>query len=51
MNLLMLILIFLGLVVAGSIFYIAWEFSSEEAWQQKKKEPDDAKESEPSPGS
>jgi heme/copper-type cytochrome/quinol oxidase subunit 2 len=29
MNLLMLILIFLGLLVAGAIFYIAWRLSSE----------------------
>jgi hypothetical protein len=29
MNLLMLILIFLGLLVGGVIFYIAWRLSSE----------------------
>lgn len=44
MNLLMLILIFLALVVAGSIFYIAWELSSDKP-HPKRKEPGDAKES------
>lgn len=44
MNLLMLILIFLALVVAGSVFYIAWELSSDKQ-HRNKKEPGDAKES------
>ena len=47
MNLLMLILIFLGLVVGASICYIAWELSSDEPYRgrRERKEPGDAKES------
>ncbi len=51
MNLLMLILIFLALVVAGSVFYIAWELSSGNATPRKSEEPGEAKESKDSPGS
>lgn len=51
MNLLMLILIFLALIVAGSVFYVAWELSSGEADPNKKEEPGEAKESKDSPGS
>ena len=46
MNLLMLILIFLGLLVAGSVFYIAWRLSSgaSQSGGDEKEEPGDAKE-------
>ena len=51
MNLLSLILIFLALVVAGSISFIAWELTSERPVRKEKKEPGDGKEPEPPPGS
>lgn len=51
MNLLMLILIFLGVAVAVTILRIAWKLSSEEFHQEKKEEPGEAKESKDSPGS
>ena len=38
MNLLMLILIAMGLIVGGCVFYVAWELSSgdfEHKWQKK----------------
>ena len=46
MNLLSLIIIFLALVVVGSIAYIAWDLTSEEMMPRSdKKEPGDSKES------
>lgn len=45
MNLLSLIIIVLALIVAGSIFYIAWELSSDKPEAGSKNEPDDSKES------
>jgi hypothetical protein len=46
MNLLSLIIIFLALVVVGSIAYIAWELTSEETMPRSdRKEPGDSKES------
>jgi hypothetical protein len=55
MNLLSLILIFLALIVGGSVFYIAWELSSGK-WgpddtPANKKEPGESKEPKDSPGS
>ncbi len=49
MNLLMLILIFLGLVTGGAVFYFAWRLSSDRpeavvASRSEKEEPGDAKE-------
>jgi flagellar basal body-associated protein FliL len=49
MNLLMLILIFLGLLAAGTVFYVAWRLSSDLAPKSgnpgaKNEEPGDAKE-------
>ena len=45
MNLLMLILIFLGLLVCAGVFYAAWRLSSAAAAEgQKKEEPGNAKE-------
>lgn len=57
MNLLSLILIAMALIVGGCVFYVAWELSSGEfeagrqAYDAKKKEPDESKESSNSPGS
>jgi hypothetical protein len=51
MNLLMLILIFLGIVVAVTIFRVAWKLSSDELHGEKSEEPGEAKESKDSPGS
>ncbi len=51
MNLLSLILIFLALVVAGSIAYIAWELTDEQPGLRKKEEPGVGKEPKPPPGS
>lgn len=45
MNLLSLIIIALALIVVGSVFYIAWELSSDQQLSDKKKEPDESKES------
>jgi len=46
MNLLSLIVIFLALVIVGSIAYIAWELTSEEIMPRSdRKEPGDSKES------
>lgn len=50
MNLLSLILIAMAIIVAGCVFYVAWQFSSGEfeAKLEKsdaKKEPDESKES------
>ncbi len=46
MNLLSLIIIFLALVVVGSIAYIAWELTSEGTMPgSDRKEPGDSKES------
>ena len=46
MNLLSLIIIFLALVVVGSIAFIAWELTSDEMMgSSDKKEPGDSKES------
>jgi hypothetical protein len=54
MNLLSLILIFLGLIVGISVFYIAWQLSSG-TWDPtdpvNKKEPGESKEPNDSPGS
>ena len=51
MNLLSLILIFLGLVVAGSIGFIAWELTSDRPFASQKEEPGAGSEPKPSPGS
>ncbi len=51
MNLLSLILIFLGLIVAVSICYVAWELSSGFWDPADKKEPGGPKESKGPPGS
>ncbi len=51
MNLLMLILIFLGVAVAVTILRIAWKLSSDEFHGGKNEEPGEAKESKDSPGS
>ena len=51
MNLLMLILIFLALVVGGTVFYFAWRLSSGRATPLDNREPGEAKESNNSPGS
>ena len=46
MNLLSLIIIFLALVVVGSIAYIAWDLTSENMMPRSdKKEPGDSQES------
>jgi hypothetical protein len=46
MNLLSLIIIFLALVVVGSIAFIAWDLTSEEVMPRSdKKEPGNSKES------
>ncbi|MDH4313890.1 MAG: hypothetical protein OEW68_03520 [Gammaproteobacteria bacterium] len=49
MNLLMLILIFLGVLAASGVFYIAWRLSSDDfidvsSETDEKEEPGDAKE-------
>jgi flagellar basal body-associated protein FliL len=49
MNLLMLILIFLGVVTGAAVFYFAWQLSSDEAEKAmassaENEEPGDAKE-------
>jgi flagellar basal body-associated protein FliL len=51
MNLLSLILIFLGLIVAISVFYVAWHLSSGNWDPTEKKEPGESKESKDSPRS
>ena len=58
MNLLSLIIIFLALVIVGSIAFIAWELTSEESMprsedkpQIEKMEPERPKESNKAPGS
>ena len=52
MNLLSLIIIFLALVIVGSICFIAWELTSERIMpRSEKKEPGESKESKKSPGS
>jgi hypothetical protein len=51
MNLLSLILIFLGLIVALSVFYVAWYLTSGKLDPVDKKEPGESKESKDSPGS
>ena len=48
-NLLSLILIAMALIVAGCIFYVAWEFSSDNPGGPKQKEPGESKESNDSP--
>jgi hypothetical protein len=50
MNLLSLILIGMAIIVAGCIFYVAWEFSSGKIEGGVKKEPDESKESKDSSG-
>lgn len=50
MNLLSLILIGMAIIVAGCIFYVAWEFSSGKFEGGVKKEPGESKESKDSPG-
>ena len=50
MNLLSLILVAMAIIVAGCVFYVAWEFSSGEfesrqAGPPNEKEPDDSEES------
>jgi hypothetical protein len=51
MNLLSLILIAMGLLVSGCVFYVAWKFSSGDSAPVVKKEPDKSKESKDPPGS
>ena len=51
MNLLSLILIAMAIIVAGCVFYVAWEFSSGKFEGGIKKEPGESKESKDSPGS
>jgi hypothetical protein len=51
MNLLSLILIAMAIIVAGCIFYVAWEFSSGRYDVSIRKEPGDSKESKDPPGS
>jgi hypothetical protein len=51
MNLLSLILIFLAVVVAGSIAFIAWELTAEKPFEKKKEEPGDGQDPRPPPGS
>ncbi len=52
MNLLSLIIIFLALVIVGSIAFIAWEMTSERMMPRSdKEEPGESKESKESPGS
>ncbi len=51
MNLLSLILVGMAVIVAGCIFYVAWEFSSGKFEGGIKKEPGESKESKDSPGS
>jgi len=51
MNLLMLILIFLGIAVAVTILRIAWRLTSDEFYQGKNEEPGETKESKEPPGS
>jgi len=50
MNLLSLILIFLGLVVGISVFYVAWHLSSGSWGPADRKEPGESKEPKDSPG-
>jgi len=51
MNLLSLIIIFLALVIAGSIAFIAWELTSEKIMpRSEESEPDDSNKSDESPG-
>lgn len=51
MNLLSLIVIFLALVIVGSIAFIAWELTSERIMPRgDKREPDESKESKDSTG-
>jgi len=50
MNLLSLILIGMAIIVAGCIFYVAWEFSSGKIEGGMKIEPDESKESKDSSG-
>ena len=50
MNLLSLIIIAMAIIVAGCVFYVAWEFTSEKTEAGTKKEPDESKESNDSPG-
>jgi len=51
MNLLSLILIFLGVIVAISVFYVAWQLSSGRWDPTEEKEPGESKESKDSPRS
>jgi len=51
MNLLSLILVAMGLLVAGCVFYVAWQFTAGEWGPSDKKEPGESKESKDSPGS
>ncbi len=50
MNLLSLILVAMALIVAGCVFYVAWEFSSGRFESGAKKEPGESEESKDSPG-
>jgi hypothetical protein len=50
MNLLSLILIAMAIIVAGCVFYVAWELSSGKFEDGVKKEPGESKESKDSPG-
>jgi len=50
MNLLSLILVAMAIIVAGCVFYVAWEFSSGKFESGTKKEPGESKESKDSPG-
>jgi len=52
MNLLSLILIALAIIVSACVFYVAWEFSSDDPMgPRKKKEPGGSKESKDPPSS
>ena len=51
MNLLSLILIAMAIIVAGCVFYVAWEFSSGKFDVRIEKETGESKEPNDSPGS
>ena len=51
MNLLSLILIFMGLLVGVCVFYAAWQLTAVEWEPADKKEPGESKESKDPPGS
>lgn len=51
MNLLSLIIIFLALVIVGSIAFIAWEVTSERMMPHSEEKPGESGEGKASPGS